>query len=87
MVGAKVATYSAAHDPGLSYAFYLLTYALESVDDVFGSMFMLSVGLLVYKSGVLPRWLAWVAILASPFLLLQAFGLGGVIATSASLST
>jgi hypothetical protein len=28
----------------------------------------------------LPRWLGWVAIAASPFLLVQAFGLGGVIA-------
>jgi hypothetical protein len=28
---------------------------------------------------VLPRWLGWVAILASPFLFLQGFGLGGVI--------
>jgi hypothetical protein len=30
--------------------------------------------------GVLPRWLGWVAVAASPFLLVQAFGLGGVIA-------
>ena len=30
---------------------------------------------------MLPRWLGQVAILASPFLLLQGFGLGGVIGT------
>ena len=79
LVGAKVASYSAAHDPGLSYTLYLLTYALESVGDVFASLFMLAAGLLVNQSRVLPRWLGWVAILASPFLFLQAFGLGGVI--------
>jgi hypothetical protein len=81
MVGAKVAAYSAAHDPGLSYAFYLLTYAIDSVGDVFASLFVLATGLLLRTSGVVPRWLAWVAILVSPFFLLQGFGLGGVIAT------
>jgi hypothetical protein len=81
MVGAKVADYSAAHDPGLSWAFYLLTYAIDSVGDVFASLFFLAVGLLLRSSGALPRWLAWIAILVSPFLLLQGFGLGGVIAT------
>jgi hypothetical protein len=30
---------------------------------------------------VLPRWLGWLAVIAAPFLFLQAFGLGGVIAT------
>jgi hypothetical protein len=81
LVGAKVASYSAAHDPGLSYALYLLTFALDSVGDVFASLFMLAAGLLVNRSRVLPRWLGWVAILASPFLFLQGFGLGGVIAS------
>jgi hypothetical protein len=81
MVGAKVAAYSAAHDPGLSWSFYLLTYAIDSVGDVFASLFFLAAGLLLRSSSVLPHWLAWVAILVSPFLLLQGFGLGGVIAT------
>ena len=40
---------------------------------------MLAAGLLVNQSRVLPRWLGWVAILASPFLFLQGFGLGGVV--------
>jgi hypothetical protein len=79
LVGAKIASYSAIHDPGLSYTVYLLTYALESVGDVFASLFMLAAGLLVYQSRVLPRWLGWVAILASPFLFVQGFGLGGVV--------
>ncbi len=81
LVGAKIASYSAAHDPGLSYTLYLLTYALESVGDVFASLFVLATGLLVNQSRVLPRWLGWVAIVASPFLFLQGFGLGGVIGT------
>jgi hypothetical protein len=33
------------------------------------------------RSGVLPRWLAWVGIVAAILLFLQGFGLGGVIAT------
>jgi hypothetical protein len=81
LVGAKIASYSAAHDPGLSYTLYLLTYALESVGDVFASLFMLAAGLLINQSRVLPRWLGWAAILASPCLFLQGFGLGGVIGT------
>ena len=32
-------------------------------------------------SGVLPRWLGWVSILAGILFFLQAFGLGGVIAS------
>ena len=81
LLGAKVglAAYSAAHDPGLSYALYLLTFALDSVGDVFASLFVLAVGLLVHTSRVLPRWVAWLAILVSPFFFLQGFGLGGVI--------
>ena len=38
-------------------------------------------GLLVLRSGVLPRWLGYVSILAGILLFLQAFGLGGVIAS------
>jgi hypothetical protein len=79
MLGAKVAAYSATHDPGLSYALYLLTFALDSVGDVFASLFMLAAGLLVNASRVLPRWLGWVAFLVSPFFFLQGFGLGGVV--------
>jgi hypothetical protein len=73
--------YSAQHDPGLSYTLYLLTFALDSVADVFGSLFMLGTGLLVLRSRPLPRWLGWVAILTGPFFFLQGFGLGGVVST------
>jgi hypothetical protein len=81
MLGAKVASYAAQHDPGIAYALYLLTYALDSVGDVFGSLFALATGLLILRSGVLPRWLGWVATVVAPLLFLQGFGLGGVIAT------
>lgn len=81
ILGAKVAVYSAHSDPGLAYTLYLLTFALDSVGDIFGSLFMLGVGLLVLSGRALPRWLGWVAILASPFFLLQGFGLGGVISS------
>ena len=47
---------------------------------MFGSFFMLGSGLLVLTARLLPRWLGWVAVAASPFLLVQAFGLGGVVA-------
>ena len=80
LLAGKVAAYSAQHEHGLSYMLYLLTFALDSVGDVFGSFFMLGSGLLVHATGLLPRWLGWVAIAASPFLLVQAFGLGGVVA-------
>ena len=33
------------------------------------------------RSGVLPRWLGWLSIIAGILFFLQAFGLGGVIAT------
>jgi hypothetical protein len=79
LVGAKLASYSAAHDHGVSYSLYLLTFALESVGDVFASLFMAATGVLVLQSGVLPRWLGWAAIGAAPFLFAQGFGLGGVI--------
>jgi Domain of unknown function (DUF4386) len=81
MVGAKVASYSAHHNDGIAYALYLLTFALDSVGDVFGSLAFLATGLLVLRGAALPRWLGWLALLAAPLLFLQAFGLGGVIAT------
>ena len=81
LVGAKLAAYGAHHDHGVSYSLYLMTYAFDSVADVFGSLFALATGLIVLKSGVLPRWLAWVSILVGILFFLQAFGLGGVIAT------
>ena len=81
LVGAKLAAYGAHHDHGVSYSLYLMTYAFDSVADVFGSLFALATGLIVLKSGVLPRWLGWVSILVGILFFLQAFGLGGVIAT------
>jgi len=80
LLAGKVAAYSAQQEHGLSYTLYLLTFALDSVGDVFGSFFMLGSGLLALSTRVLPRWLGWVAVAASPFLLVQAFGLGGVVA-------
>ncbi|MGA8747024.1 MAG: DUF4386 family protein [Solirubrobacterales bacterium] len=81
LVGAKLASYGAQHDPGMSYVLYLTTFALESVGDVFGSLFAFATGALVLRSGVLPRWLGWLSILAGSMLFLQGFGLGGVIAS------
>jgi len=81
LLGGKLATYAAQHDQGLSYTLYLLTFALDSVGDVFGSVFLIAAGLLVVQSRVLPRWLAWISIVAGILLFLQGFGLGGVIGT------
>ena len=81
LVGAKLASYGARYDPGASYTLYLMTFALESVGDVFGSLFAFATGALVLRSGVLPRWLGWLSILAGSMLFLQGFGLGGVIAS------
>lgn len=81
LLGAKLASYGAQHDAGLSYTLYLLTYALDSVGDVFGSLALLATGLLAIRSGLLPRWLGWFAIVAGCLFVLQGFGLGGVIAT------
>jgi hypothetical protein len=77
----KVALFGAHHDQGISYTLYLLTCALDSVADIFGSLFAFAAGVLVFRSGVLPRWLGWVSICAAPLLFLQAFGLGGLIAS------
>jgi hypothetical protein len=81
MLGSKLASYSAQHDVGISYTLYLTTFAIDSVGDVFGSLFLLAAGILVLRDARLPRWLAYVAIGAAACLFVQAFGLGGVIAT------
>jgi hypothetical protein len=81
LLGAKLATYAFQHDQGLSYTLYLMTYALDSVGDVFFSLAALATGLLVIRSGALPRWLGWFAIVAGILFFLQGFGLGGVIAS------
>jgi hypothetical protein len=77
----KLASFGAQHDHSVSYTLYLLTYAVDSVADVFGSLFVFATGVLVFRSGLLPRWLGWISILAAPLLFLQAFGLGGVISS------
>ncbi len=76
----KLASFGAHHDQGASYTLYLTTYALDSVADVFGSLFAFAAGVLVFRSGILQRWLGWVSILVAILLFLQAFGLGGLIA-------
>ena len=48
---------------------------------MFASLAFLAAGLSILRTGELSRRLGWVAIATAPFLLLQAFGLGGVIAT------
>jgi len=81
LVGAKLAAYSVRHDPGISYTLYLGTYAVDSVGDVFGSLFAVATGIRILRTGDLPRWTGWVILVAAPFMFLQGFGLGGVIAT------
>jgi hypothetical protein len=81
LLGAKLASFGFRHDQGVSYTLYLMTYGLDSVGDVFGSLFAFAAGLLVIGSGVLPRWLGWASILAGILFFLQGFGLGGVIAS------
>jgi len=81
LVGAKLAAYGAQHDHSVSYSLYLTTYAFDSVADVFGSLLALATGLIVLKSGVLPRWLGRISLAAGVMFFLQAFGLGGVIAS------
>jgi hypothetical protein len=48
---------------------------------VFGSVFLIATGVLVIQSRVMPRWLAWIAVVSGTLLFLQGFGLGGVIGT------
>jgi len=80
-LGAKLASFGYGHDQGVAYMLYLMTFGLDSVGDVFGSLFAVAAGVLVIDSGVLPRWLGWVSILVGILFFLQGFGLGGVIAT------
>ena len=80
-LGAKLSSVGPHQTQGVAYTLYLMTYVLDGVGDVFGSLAALAAGLLVVNSRLLPRWLGWVAILAGILLFLQAFGLGGVIAT------
>jgi hypothetical protein len=82
LLAGKVASYAAQHDDGLAYTLYLLTFALDSVGDVFASFFMLAAGAQILRGQALPRWLGWLGIAASPFLFLQAFGLGGVVSNA-----
>jgi hypothetical protein len=82
MLGAKVSGYAAANDPGLAYTLYLLTFALDSVGDVFGSLFAAATATVVLQSRVLPRWLGWMLVVVAVTLFLQVFGLGGVINTA-----
>jgi hypothetical protein len=79
-LGAKLASAGPQNDQGVAYTLYMLTFALDSVGDVFGSLFAFATGMLVIRSGVLPRWLGWVSLLVGVLLFLQGFGLGGVIA-------
>lgn len=81
LLGGKLATYAAQHDQGLSYTLYLLTYALDSVGDVFGSVFLIATGLLILQSRILASWLAWISLAGGVLLFLQGFGLGGIIAS------
>jgi len=81
LLGAKLALFGAQHDPGIAYTLYLLTFGLDSVGDVFGSLLAFAAGVLVIGSGVLPRWLGWISIIAGVMFLVQGFGLGGVIAS------
>lgn len=81
LLGGKLAAYAAQHDQGLSYTLYLLTFALDSVGDVCGSVFLVATGLLVLRSRVLPPWLGWISLAGGILLFLQGFGLGGIIGT------
>jgi Domain of unknown function (DUF4386) len=77
LLGGKIATYAAHHDQGLSYNLYLLTFALDSVGDVFGSVFLIATGVLLVRTRVLPHWLAWIAVTSGTFLFVQGFPASG----------
>ena len=63
VAGAKLATYEAQHVHGLSYSPYLLTFAVSSVGDMFGSLFVLAAGLLSMRAELCRRgshgWQSW----------------------------
>lgn len=80
MMGGKIAAYSAHNDQGLSYALYQTTFAIDSVGDVLGSVFVAAAGLLLLRTAVLPRWLGWAGLATAAMFFGQGFGLGGVIA-------
>ena len=48
LLGGKLAAYGAPHHPAQSYMLYLLTFALDSLGDAFGSTFLIAAGLLVW---------------------------------------
>ena len=81
LLGGKIASYAAHDNQGLTYTLYLLTFALDSVGDVFGSVFAVAAGVIIVESRVLPRWLGRGLVLVGVLFFLQGFGLGGVIAT------
>ena len=87
LLGGKIATYAAHHDEGLSYTLYLLTFALDSVGDVFGSVFLIATGLLLTRIRVLPHWLAWIAVTSGTFLFVQASASAASSAPTAWCST
>ena len=59
-LGSEARVVGSQHDHGVSSTLYLMTCALDSVGDVFGSLFAFAAGVLVIGSRVLPRWLGWV---------------------------
>ena len=81
LLGAKLAAHGPPNDQSVVYALYLVVYGLQSAGDVFGSLFIVAVGLLARESRVLPRWLCSMAILVGLLFFFQGFGLGGVIGT------
>ncbi|HEY2868719.1 MAG TPA: hypothetical protein VGJ11_04385 [Gaiellales bacterium] len=61
----------------------VLFVTLHAVSDIglTGMLGARAAGLSILRTGDLPRRVGWVAVATAPFLLLQGFGLGGVIAT------
>lgn len=80
MLAAKDDAFASQQGQFTAYTLYLLTFALDSVGDVLGSVFAVATGLLVLRTGLLPRWLGYAALAIGVLFFLQGFGLGGVIA-------
>jgi hypothetical protein len=78
LLGGKIATHAAHHDQGLPYTLYLLTFTLDSVGDVFGSVFLIAAGLRLVRIRVLPHWLAWIAVPGGTFCSCRALASSGV---------